>query len=320
MQAQTLVPAEIKRILGKEKYQLVGRHSAVKKCRWLHNSLVQGRNCYKQKFFGIKTWRCLQMTPAVAYCTMRCQYCWRVQPDDIDITFNETEMPSWDDPAAIVEASIQAQHRILSGYKAHPKTDPEKYREALTPRHAAISLAGEPTLYPEIGGLVSEFHKRGFTTFIVTNGTVPEAIEALDEEPTQLYVSVCAPDEKTFEDICRPQIPNAWKDLNKTLDLLQSLRCPTVMRLTMVRGLNMKNPEGYAELAKRGNPTYIEPKGYVHVGMSRKRLEFLNMPSHRDVRKFAEELSDVTGYRILDESVDSRVVLLSRLEKPIKLA
>lgn len=320
MQTQRLVPEEIIKTLRKEKYHLVGRHSAVKKCRWLHNSLVQGRNCYKQKFFGIKAWRCLQMTPAIAYCTMRCQYCWRVQPDDIGITFNETEMPDWDDPATIVEGSIQAQRRILSGYKAHPKTDPQKYQEALTPKHAAISLAGEPTLYPEIGGLVHEFHKRGFTTFVVTNGTAPEALEALEEEPTQLYVSVCAPDEETFEDICRPQIPDAWKRLNETLDLLPSLRCPTVMRLTMVRGLNMKNPERYAKLAKRGNPTYIEPKGYVHVGMSRKRLEFGNMPSHGDVRRFAEELSVVTGYRILDESIDSRVVLLSRLEKPIKLA
>ncbi|RLI29047.1 MAG: 4-demethylwyosine synthase TYW1, partial [Candidatus Hecatellales archaeon] len=28
-----------------EKYQLVGRHSAVKKCSWLHESLVHGRVC-----------------------------------------------------------------------------------------------------------------------------------------------------------------------------------------------------------------------------------------------------------------------------------
>jgi len=64
----------------------------------------------------------------------------------------------------------------------------------------------------------------------------------------------------------------------------------------------------------------LEPKAYMHVGFSRLRLDGSNMPSHREIRDFATQLANEMGYNILDESADSRVVLLSHLEKPIKLA
>jgi wyosine [tRNA(Phe)-imidazoG37] synthetase (radical SAM superfamily) len=44
------------------------------------------------------------------------------------------------------------------------------------------------------------------------------------------------------------------------------------------------------------------------------------MPTHKEIRDFAAQLVNETSYNILDESPDSRVVLLSRLEKAIKLA
>jgi tRNA wybutosine-synthesizing protein 1 len=229
-------------------------------------------------------------------------------------------MKNWDEPNIIVDEAINAQKRILSGYRVHSKVVPERYLEALEPRHAAISLAGEPTLYPDMSGLLREFHRRTFTTFIVTNGTIPEAIEKLDEEPSQLYVSVCAPDEDSFTTVCRPQIPNAWEKMNQTLEYLSSLSCPTVMRMTLVRDLNLKDPEKYAKLIEKANPTYVEPKAYVYVGMSRLRLGFENMPTYREIRDFGKKLSEITGYKMIDESPTSRVVLLSRLDKAIKLA
>ena len=82
----------------------------------------------------------------------------------------------------------------------------------------------------------------------------------------------------------------------------------------------MKHPELYAQLIRKADPTYLEPKAYMHVGFSRLRLDGGNMPSHMEIRDFAAQMSTETGYSILDESPDSRVVLLSRLEKPIKLA
>lgn len=228
------------------------------------------------------------------------------------------KLPLWDSPEEIVEGSIAAQIKILSGYRGNPKTNMQKFEEALTPRHAAISLTGEPTLYEPIGELIQTFHRRGFTTFLVSNGTTPSSLKKLCQEPTQLYISVCAPNEEIFKHICRPQIPKAWEKLNETLSLLHSFKCPTVIRITLVRGLNMTNIEEYAKLVREAEPTYVEPKAYMYVGFSRLRLGYEHMPNHQEIREFAAKLAEETGYKIIDESVDSRVVLLSKLERPLK--
>lgn len=305
----------------RQKYHLVGVHSAVKRCRWLYESIVHGRACYKEKFYGIRSHRCVQMTPSLYYCSMRCLFCWRIQPRDVNPAFREPEPPKrWDSPEEIVEGTLRAQLRLLSGYKGNPKADKQKLREAYEPRHAAISLAGEPTIYPFLDGLIREYHRRGFTTFLVTNGTNPRVLAQLDEEPTQLYVSLYAADGKELARLCRPRIVGAWKRIRETLGLLSSFRCPTVIRITLVRGFNMEDVEGFARVIGKANPTYVEPKAYMHIGYSRKRLDFGNMPTHVEVRNFAFQLAEKLGYNVLDESRESRVMLLSQLENPIKVA
>jgi tRNA wybutosine-synthesizing protein 1 len=290
----------------------VGNHSAVKRCKWLYESIIHDRACYKQKFYGIKSHQCIQMSPSLFYCTQQCLFCWRAQSGDLQIKWDEMKLPSWDDPEEIVQGSLKEQAKILSGYNGHPKANWQKLTEALTPRHVAISLTGEPTLYEHIDELIHAFHKRRFTTFLVSNGTMPLKLAELNEEPTQLYVSVCAPNEKVFKRVCRPHVPNAWEKLNKTLSLLPSFRCRTVIRLTLVKGHNMEAVDGYVELVERANPTYIEAKAYMHIGFSSLRLDYGNMPQHREIREFAAVVAERTGYAIKDESVDSRVVLLSK--------
>lgn len=136
------IPAPLIQTFRKQKYHLVGKHSAVKKCRWLHEALVNGRPCYKQKFYGIKTHQCIQMTPALFYCTQKCLFCWRAQNNDLHLRWDEMRLPSWDSVEEIVEGCIKEQLRILTGYKANPKTDKRKLREALNPKQVAISLTG----------------------------------------------------------------------------------------------------------------------------------------------------------------------------------
>lgn len=317
---ETLIPPKLVEALKKQKYHFVGEHSAVKRCKWLYETLIHNRPCYKQKFYGIRTHQCIQMTPSVFYCTQQCLFCWRAQSGDLAMRWNEMRTPKWDSPEEIVEGSIRAQLRILSGYRGNLKTNLEKLTEASTPRHAAISLTGEPTLYQPLGELIQTFHRRGFTTFLVSNGTTPSVLAKLSSEPSQLYVSLCAPNEDTYKKTCHPQIPKAWKRLNETLQILPSFKCPTVIRITSVRALNMKNPEAYAKLIQKASPTYIEPKAYMHIGFSRLRLSYENMPSHTDIHRFAAQLAEETGYKIIDESKESRVVLLSLLEKPIKFS
>ena len=312
-------PEELAKLLETQKYHLVGRHSALKRCRWLYESLVHDRPCYKQQFYGIESHRCIQMTPTVAQCDLRCTFCWRIQSGDMAINWDELASSSWDDPETIVDSCVEAQRKLVSGYKGNPNVTMHKFREASIPKHAAISLAGEPTLYPHLNGLIESFTKRGLTTFLVSNGTNPEALMRLNREPTQLYISLCAPNEETFKKISRPQIPKAWRRLAQTLSILSTFKCPTVLRLTLAKNLNMKNPESYARLIERANPTYVEPKAYMHVGFSRLRLNFETMPSHQEIRHFAAKLAEATGYTLLQEAPESRVVLLSRLTKPIKL-
>ena len=97
-----------------------------------------------------------------------------------------------------------------------------------------------------------------------------------------------------------------------TLDLLPSLDTRTVIRHTLVDGLNLFDTEGYAALDKRADPDLIEPKGYVFVGGSRQRLSITNMPSFDKIRQFSSDLGELVDMEILKERKDSRVVLLGR--------
>lgn len=313
---ENLVPFPLVQALKRQKYHLVGKHSAVKRCKWFYEALTSDRSCYKQKFYGIKSHQCIQMSPALFYCTQQCLFCWRAQNGDLQIKWDEMKLPEWDTAEEIVKGVLKAQDKILTGYKGNLKTIPQKFREALRPRHVAISLTGEPTLYEPLGELIRTFHSKEFTTFLVSNGTLPQKLSKLSEEPSQLYISGCAPNKEVFKRVCRPQVPNAWESLNETLELLPSFRCPTVIRMTLVRGHNMEDIEGYAKLVEKAKPTYIEAKAYMHIGFSNLRLGFDSMPKHEKVYDFAVQLAEKTGYKIVNEAVESRVVLLSTSGKP----
>jgi tRNA wybutosine-synthesizing protein 1 len=304
--------------LKKQKYHLIGDHSAVKRCKWLYESIVNNRPCYKQKFYGIQSHRCIQMTPSLYYCTQQCLFCWRAQSGDMQVRWDEMRNPSKDTPEQIVEGCFKAQEKIVSGYKGNEKADWRKFQEAQRPNQVAISLTGEPTLYEPLGELIDLFHQKGLTTFLVTNGNLPSRLATLSHEPTQLYVSLCAPNEQVYKKVCRPQFPTAWTKLNETLDLLKSFSCPTAIRMTMVKDHNMDLLDDYARLIAKANPTYIEAKAYMHIGFSNLRLSFDNMPMHGEVRNFANQLAEITGYRVINEAPESRVVLLSKLDKPIQ--
>lgn len=65
-------------------------------------------------------------------------------------------------------------------YYWHLGVKPERLAEGLSPRHCALSLVGEPIMYPEINKLVAELHKRRISTFLVTNAQFPDRILSLD--------------------------------------------------------------------------------------------------------------------------------------------
>ena len=308
--------------MKKQKYHFVGHHTVVKKCYWNHAALTQRRFCYKCKFYGIESHRCIQMSPTAFWCWNACLHCWRLRPQDVGIEWDETKIPPEieDDPEYILEGIIREYRRIVSGYKGHPRVDPKMLEEAMNPKHIAISLTGEPTLYRRLGEFIAAAHRRGLTTFLVTRGVRPDVLSELEEEPSQLYVSLEAWDKESYNYFTRPLVPRAWELTLKTLELLPSFSSPTVYRITLVKGFNdhERALEGFRRLVELGQPTYIEVKAYMYVGASRERLSRENMPSHEEVRAFAERLAEATGYPVVSESRPSRVVLLSRLTKPIR--
>jgi tRNA wybutosine-synthesizing protein 1 len=287
-------------------YRFVGehKHGAVKVCHWTRKSLLNKGFCYKQQFYGIQSHRCLQLTPSLPFCDHKCLFCWR----NINLT-----NPNWvgdvDSPSYILDGAISARRKLLSGFGGNPEVDRKKFREGQNPKHCAISLAGEPMIYPKINELIEECHRRGMTTFLVTNGLHPNGLKDLTE-PTQLYISLVAPDPKVYEAICQPQVKDGWKRLIASLELMPSFKCRKVIRLTLVKGLNLKDAPSYARLIQRARPDFIEVKAYMHVGFARSRLKIESMPRLAEINKFAQELAKETAYSVIDKSEPSRVVLL----------
>lgn len=288
-------------------YRFVGshNHAAAKICHWTKQSILDRGVCYKEKFYGIESHRCLQMAPAVPNCQQKCEFCWR------DLSYTQTQWNGeYDDPKTIIDEAIEAQNNLLCGFFGNDKANKEKLEESKTPTNAAISLAGEPMLYPEIDELIAEFNRRNFTTFVVSNGQCVDKLKNLENEPYQLYLSLDAPTKKIYDEVCQPQISEGWDNLNQSLDTLASFNSRTCIRTTCVKGRNMSNPEKYGELIKKSNPDFVEIKAYMCVGSSRYRLTPDNMPTFDEVKSFAQKIGENCGKKIVNESEVSRVVLL----------
>lgn len=288
-------------LLKKQGYHIIGGHSAIKPCLWLGRSLKGQGACYKSHFYGINSHLCVQMTPCIA-CNQRCLHCWRPVEEPYTVE-------KWDTPEEIIESCLKEQRRFVSGYGGIPETDKKKWKDSFEPKHAAISLVGEPTLYPFLGELVTRLGERGMSTFIVTNGTRPKVLEKVT--PSQLYMSLDAPDQDTYMKACNP-VADLWDRVNDSLEVLGSRDSRRALRLTLVKGVNMVDPEGYAALIKKARPDYVEVKAYMHLGYSRQRLPREAMPRHDEVMAFAKKVAEASGYSPASDVELSRVVLLSK--------
>jgi tRNA wybutosine-synthesizing protein 1 len=313
------ISPDTRQILLKQKYQLIGKAAAAKKCLYVHNSFRKNILCYKSTY-GIVSHRCIQMTPVPPnLCTHRCLFCWRPQGGDSGdkeafYHWEKAGKPDtiFDSPKEIVEGAVQAQKKIVSGYK--PFASAEKWNQARNPIHAAISLAGEPLLYPWMPELIQEFAKRKISTFLVTNGTISEGLERFLDQgvfPTQTYVTLPAPNANIYHKVCRPMISNGWEAIRRSLKLLGEFPTRTVVRLTLGKDLNMFEPEDFANIIKDTSPSFVEVKGVVHVGSAQKRISRDTMPSHNDIRAFSQQINNILEYEIVGEKEDSQVLILS---------
>ncbi len=307
-QPQQLISEEQLRYYEKEGYRRVGNHSAVKVCEWTKKSIRGQDVCYKCQFYGIHSWQCVQMSPTF-FCDHRCVFCWR----DIKYVFPKWQGPI-DDPKDIIDGAIKAQIDYLQGFWGNEKAVKEKLEQAETPMHFAISLTGEPTMYPRLHEMIDELHRRKISSFLVTNGTLPEMVEKLTEhQPTQIYFSVYGPDKETYIKTANPLPADAWERLHKSLSFVKKFK-RSVIRLTLTKYYNFTDPAGYARIINFAEPTFVELKGYMWVGHSRERLEPKNMPYWNELESFAEAICMHTGYKIVDKKEISKVILLAKEE------
>lgn len=311
-----MVSEKSKANLEKQHYEFIGNHSAVKICEWTKKSIRGEGVCYKQKFYGIRSHLCCQMSVTVDHCQHACVFCWR------ELTDSKIVMDDPDDPNEVYLKCGPAVANQLVGFYGNDKADKEMLDAAKNPQHYAISLTGDALIYPKLNEFLRIIKSENKTSFIVTNGMLPDKILEM-EMPTQLYISLDAPNKDLYYDIDKPMYKDGWERLQKSLDVLKILkdRTRTCLRLTVIKGMNMDDDtlDGWAKQILKADPTYIEVKAYMFVGSSRQRLSLDNMPRHSEVVEFSDKLCNKIGYKIIDEQIPSRVVLLMKKDLPNRI-
>ncbi len=199
----------------------------------------------------------------------------------------------------------------------------KKLDESLKPSHYAISLSGEPTMYPKLPDLIKYLKslKETKSIFLVTNGQEPDMIRRLQDEdalPTQLYLSTNAADYESFMRINKPKYDDSWERWNTTLDMLKDLDTRTVLRITLIRDYNNQRemiPE-FSKMLSKSSPHFVEIKSYMHIGRSINRLDYENMLDMEEVKEFSNEIVNHSNiFSVMDESIASRIVLLQNNDR-----
>ena len=307
--------------LKKAKYG-ISDHSTVGLCHWTKKSFKHEGSCYKHKFYGISTHRCMEFSPAGMHCENRCVYCWRPM-EFYDSMKMEPEQVA--EPEAILIKLMAERKKLINGYYGDSRNDKQRLDESLLPAHYAISLSGEPTMYPKLPELIKylKTFKATESIFLVTNGQEPEIIQKLQDEdalPTQLYLSTNAADYESFLKINKPKYDDSWKRWNQTLDMLKHLDTRTVLRITLIKDYNDQKEmiPAFAKMFRNASPHFIEIKSYMHIGRSTNRLEHSNMLEMNEIQNFSNQVAkDSKIFSVMDESIISRISILQNNERMI---
>lgn len=212
----------------------------------------------------------------------------------------------------IVKGAMENHYKMIKQFKGVPGVLPERFLEGMQIKHCALSLVGEPIMYPGINDMVDLLHSKEISTFLVTNAQFPEAIRSL-KPVTQLYVSVDASDKESLKRIDRPLFRDYWQRFVDSLNALKDKGQRTVYRLTLVKSFNSDEVDGYAKLVELGSPSFIEVKGVTYCGTSKEStLTMQNVPWHQEVVDFVQTLcAKVPSYELASEHEHSNCVLLA---------
>ncbi|XP_069341740.1 S-adenosyl-L-methionine-dependent tRNA 4-demethylwyosine synthase TYW1 [Eulemur rufifrons] len=304
---RAMITPALREALTKQGYQLIGSHSGVKLCRWT-KSMLRGRGgCYKHTFYGIESHRCMETTPSLA-CANKCVFCWRHHTNPVGTEWR------WkmDQPEMILKEAIENHQNMIKQFKGVPGVQAERFEEGMTVKHCALSLVGEPIMYPEINRFLKLLHHCKISSFLVTNAQFPMEIRNL-KPVTQLYVSVDASTKDSLKKIDRPLFKDFWQRFLDSLKALAAKQQRTVYRLTLVKAWNVDELQAYAQLVSLGNPDFIEVKGVTYCGeSSASSLTMANVPWHEEVVRFVRELAElIPDYEIACEHEHSNCLLIA---------
>jgi len=305
---------EVFKDLKHKHYGIFGSHSAVEICEWNKKALRNEGVCYKQRFYNVDCHRCAQITPAVLWCHQNCIFCWRPAENMKNPEIKE----KLNDPKEIIDGLFKEREKLLSGFFGFSGSNKKLLDEAVIPSHVAISLAGEPTIYPHLPEMIKylKTKKEIKSIFLVSNGQEPKMFKKLEKEkalPTQLYLSIIAPDKEHHKKINRPKINGSWEKLQKSIAIFSKLKTRRVIRFTLIKGIN-DDPafaKKYIKLFEKSNADFLEVKSYMYLGESRNNLKIDNMPSFTDVFNYAQLLEKESKlFKIIDDVPQSRIVLM----------
>ncbi len=312
---------ELVKDFEKKKYGFY-KEASIQVCEWNRDAIrTNGEECcYKQDFYGADTVSCHQIAPTTFWCNNSCIFCWR--PNE----YMGSKPGKLPEPKEMVEHLIEQRKKLLIGFKGNEKVKKETFENALKQKHWAISLSGEPTLYKQLPELISYLKSlpKTETVFLVTNGQNPKMLWKLKETnslPTQLYISIEAPNEKLYKKITCNKEKNGWKKYLKSLAMPKLLPTRTVVRFTLIKGKNddIKVLRELAEVLETVQSDFVEIKAYMWIGMSRKRLVEDNMPSFKYTRIVTKKiLGLMPSYKLENEKEKSRILLLKNKSSKYK--
>lgn len=101
---------------------------------------------------------------------------------------------------------------------------------ALALKHCALSLVGEPIMYPHIDRFIDLLHayawccgvrhRHGTSSFLVTNAQFPEEIRRVPPV-TQFYISLDGSSKEGLKKLDRPLFRDYWERFNACVDAVR---------------------------------------------------------------------------------------------------
>ena len=92
----------------------------------------------------------METTPSLA-CANKCVFCWRHHSNPVGTEW-KWKMDKAED---VLAGALESHYAMIKQMRGVPGVLPERLAEGMDAKHCALSLVGEPIMYPEINRYLS---------------------------------------------------------------------------------------------------------------------------------------------------------------------